>query len=183
MEIRFQVNLLLRRDSAFPPLANIQQDFTVIPIFWAQEGYNTVPDSTLTLMDFAILSPQIATGCLILGLLLLGGAIIAITVIQHCKRRRSLLSRETFYGGKIESDAETCKTPGTHRYSNSNIYGKGRRKSSSENTATTESLLTESEGSSKIRTSTSNSSSSLSSTKIDPMSDRLLSPILNITHS
>ena len=183
MEIRFQVNLLLRRDSAFPPLANLQQDFTVIPIFWAQEGYSTVPDSTLTLMDFAILSPQLATGGLILVFLLFGGTIIVITVIKHCKRRRSLLSIEMLYGGKTESDAETCKPPGAHRYNNSNLYGEGRRKSSSENTATTESLLTGSDRSSKIRTSSSNSSSSLSSTKMDPMSDSLMSPILNIPHS
>ena len=180
MQIRFQVNLLLRRDSAFPPLANLQQDLTVIPIFWAQEGYDTVPDSTLTLMDIAILSPQIATGGLILFLLLLGGAITSTTVIKHYKRRRSLLSIELLYGGKMASDTETCKTTVKQQYSNRDVYSEGRRKSSSDNTATTASLLNESENSSKIRTSSSNSSSSLSYTKMDPMSDSLISPILNV---
>merc|ERR1711997_304390 len=105
MEIRFQVNLLLRRDSAFPPLANLQQDFTVIPIFWAQEGYNTVPDSTLLLMDFAILSPQIATYGLIFFLLFLGGILISTTVIKHIKRSGKDTLIDKFYNRNTHSDS------------------------------------------------------------------------------
>ena len=176
MQIRFQVNLLLRQDSAFPPLSNLQQDFTVLPIFWAQEGYETVPDSTLALMDFAILAPKIATGGLILGLLLLGGTIISITIIRHFKSKRSILSLDMFYEGRTTADTETCKILINQRVEHSDLYSEARRKSSSDNTATTASLLADSENSSKMKTSSSNSSNSLSSTKIYSPSNTLRSP-------
>ena len=179
MQIRFQVNLLLNRDSAFPPLAKLQNDLTVLPVFWAQEGYNTVPDSTLMLMDFAILAPQIATGGLILCLLLLGGALISATVIKEWKRNRAHVSLETFYNRNTHSDLENSKISIHHGFKNSDVISEMRRKSSGDNTATTDSLLTESDNSSKARTSSSNSSSSLNSSKLDPMSETLIPTSFN----
>ena len=38
-QARFQLNLVIRQDSAFPPLANLTNSVTVVPMFWAQEGY------------------------------------------------------------------------------------------------------------------------------------------------
>ena len=38
-QARFQLNLVIRQDPAFPPLANLTDSVTVVPIFWAQEGY------------------------------------------------------------------------------------------------------------------------------------------------
>ncbi len=42
-QIRFQLNLLLQKDPDFPPLANLGKNLTVLPIFWAQEGYELPP--------------------------------------------------------------------------------------------------------------------------------------------
>ena len=41
--LRFQLNLLLQKDPDFPPLANLGNNLTVLPIFWAQEGYEIPP--------------------------------------------------------------------------------------------------------------------------------------------
>jgi len=174
MQIRFQVNLLLNRDSAFPPLANLSSDLTVLPIFWAQEGYNTVPDSTLMLMDFAILAPQIATYGLIFFLLFLGGILISTTVIKHIKRSGKDTLVDKFYNRNTQSDLKSCNISIHHRFENSDVYEEIRRKSSGGNTGTIDSLLTESDNSSKNRTSSSNSSSSLNSSKLDPMSETLI---------
>ena len=43
IQIRFQLNLLIQRDPDFPPLANLGKNLTVLPIFWAQEGYDLPP--------------------------------------------------------------------------------------------------------------------------------------------
>ena len=179
MQIRFQVNLLLQRDSAFPPLANLREDLTVLPIFWAQEGYDTVPDSTLTLMDVAILAPHLATGGLILGFLLLGIALISASIINYCKRKNRWKSMGTYYNVHKAKNTETCTIPSNQRYEKYDVYIEARRKSSGDNTATTASLLDGSENSSKTRASNSVSSSSLTSAKMYPLSDGSLSPISN----
>ena len=41
--IRFQLNLIIESDQDFPPLANLAKNLTVLPIFWAQEGYELPP--------------------------------------------------------------------------------------------------------------------------------------------
>ena len=179
MQIRFQVNLMLRRDMAFPPLANLQKNLTVVPLFWAQEGYNTVPDSSLRLMDLAILTPQIATIGLILGLLLLGGAILSVAVIKYFKRQRGITALQIYYMDGNSNETNAYKLALNHRYEKCDLYGEARRKSSGVNTATTDSLLNESENSSKLITSSSNSSSSLSSGKLYPISDTTISDILS----
>ena len=43
VQARFQLNLILRPDRAFPPLANLTHPITVLPIFWVQEGYDQLP--------------------------------------------------------------------------------------------------------------------------------------------
>ena len=181
MQIRFQVNLLLNRDSSFPPLAKLPNELTVLPIFWAQEGYDTVPESTLLLMDIAILTPQIATFCLILGLSLLGGVLIMSIVIKHWKNIRKHNSEDHFYSLNTQKDLQNCEITIHQRFKEHDIYGELRRKSSGDNTGTIDSLLTDSDRSSKNRTSSSNSSSSLNSTKLDPLSETLIPNTCNIT--
>ena len=39
VQARFQLNLVIRKDPGFPPLANLNESVTVVPMFWAQEGY------------------------------------------------------------------------------------------------------------------------------------------------
>ena len=43
VQIRFQLNLIIESDQDFPPLANLAKNLTVLPIFWAQEGYELPP--------------------------------------------------------------------------------------------------------------------------------------------
>ena len=71
---------------------------------------------------------------------------------------------------------------GTHqRFKEHDIYGELRRKSSGDNTGTIDSLLTDSDHSSKNRTSSSNSSASLNSTKLDPLSETLMPNTCSVT--
>ena len=130
-------------------------------------------------MDFAILAPQIATGGLILCLLLLGGALICAAVIKQWKRNRAHASLENFYNRNTQRDLENNKISIHQGFRSSDVISELRRKSSGDNTATTDSLLTESDNSSKTRTSSSNSSSSLNSSKIDPMSETLIPTSFN----
>ena len=46
-QARFQVNIILRPDQAFPPLANLTNPVTVLPVFWLQEGYDQLPRAQL----------------------------------------------------------------------------------------------------------------------------------------
>ena len=179
MQIRFQVNLLLQRDTAFPPLAHLKQDFSVLPLFWAQEGYDTIPDSTLTLIDVAILAPQLATWGLISSLLLLGGALISASSINYCKQKRAWKSINTYYDANMATTKETLIIPSNKRYERQDLRINTWRKSSDDNTATTASLLNSSKNSSKIAISNSFSSSSLSSTRNCPLSDSSLATVSN----
>ena len=153
MQIRFQVNLLLSRDEAFPPLKNLQQDFTVLPLFWAQEGYTSLSDSTLTLMDFAIIAPQVTAICLISGLLLLGGAIISIVVIKYFKAQRDLNAFEMKHVIKNSKETSTFQLTDNRRHEKCELYGHANVTSSRDNTAATDSLISYTEISSKPITS------------------------------
>ena len=60
-QARFQVNLVVRRDPSFPPLANLNNSVTVIPLFWAQEGYDELPAGTIQKLALALMLPNIGT--------------------------------------------------------------------------------------------------------------------------
>ena len=47
IQARFQVNFVISQDNAFPPLANLTNPKTVLPLFWLQEGYDELPESQL----------------------------------------------------------------------------------------------------------------------------------------
>jgi len=44
INVRFQLNILLRPDPAFPPLAKLKRPLTVQPLLWAVEGYDQLYD-------------------------------------------------------------------------------------------------------------------------------------------
>ena len=89
-QARFQVNLVVRRDPSFPPLANLNNTVTVIPLFWAQEGYNELPASVLQKLALALMLPNLfADGiiifCVVIGVLLILWPILkgmAISVVE-----------------------------------------------------------------------------------------------------
>ena len=60
-QARFQVNLVVRQDPSFPPLANLNNSVTVIPLFWAQEGYDELPAGTIQKLALALMLPNIGT--------------------------------------------------------------------------------------------------------------------------
>ena len=53
VQIRFQLNMLITPDAAFPPLSNLTEKLTVLPIFWAQEGFKQPPAGIALLGDFS----------------------------------------------------------------------------------------------------------------------------------
>ena len=55
------MNLVVRRDLSFPPLANLNNSVTVIPLFWAQEGYDELPAETIQKLALALMLPNIGT--------------------------------------------------------------------------------------------------------------------------
>ena len=55
------MNLVVRRDLSFPPLANLNNSVTVIPLFWAQEGYDELPAGTIQKLALALMLPNIGT--------------------------------------------------------------------------------------------------------------------------
>ena len=177
MQIRFQVNLLVRRDEAFPPLANLQQNMTVLPIFWAQEGYDTVPDSTLTMMEIAILGPSLAAGGLILILLLFGAALVAAATINYRRRGNKPPSIDTYYNAQKTQYFKKYTLPVNQRHKKYNFYKQDSRKSSSDNTDTSVSLINNSKQSSKFEISTSTSINSLNSARKYTAPDSSASPV------
>lgn len=68
-QARFQLNLVVRRDAAFPPLANLSRPVTVIPLFWLQEGYEKLPSAAMQKLKLALMLPNLlADGLIIVGL-------------------------------------------------------------------------------------------------------------------
>jgi hypothetical protein len=70
------VNLVVRRDPSFPPLANLNNSVTVIPLFWAQEGYDELPAGTIQKLALALMLPNIVADgiiilCVVIGVLLI----------------------------------------------------------------------------------------------------------------
>ena len=55
------MNLVVRQDPSFPPLANLNKSVTVIPLFWAQEGYDELPTGTIQKLALALMLPNIGT--------------------------------------------------------------------------------------------------------------------------
>ena len=75
-KIRFQVNLVLKPDPAFEPLSKLKKE-AIVPLFWAEEGYETPPEQTLTFLNAILALPGIlavGTTLLFLGL----GAVLLI---------------------------------------------------------------------------------------------------------
>ena len=99
--VRFQVNLLLERDPAFPPLRNITAPgTTVLPMFWAQEGFQDPGRANLSLMWLVLNAHWL--GAYVLAGISLGLAVVLVAVSGFCfvqrrfgEKRRELRRRES----------------------------------------------------------------------------------------
>lgn len=84
IKIRFQVSLLLERESNFPPLTKLTSQQTLLPVFWVEEGFSSPPDKELTILQFGLHLPfYVAVGLPLLvtitALLLFGFAVLCCT--------------------------------------------------------------------------------------------------------
>ena len=91
IQVRFQVNLVIEPDSNFPPLSNITSPLTVLPTFWAQEGFENLGATDIFFLKLALALPSYVT---------YGSVIIALLVAMGCfawpvmaARRAALASR------------------------------------------------------------------------------------------
>lgn len=79
---RFQLNLVVRQDTAFPPLSNLTEAVTVIPVFWAQEGYDVLPDSAMQKLKLALMLPNLFADCLIIACVVIGVILVLWPLLQ-----------------------------------------------------------------------------------------------------
>ena len=93
-QARFQLNLIVRKDPGFPPLANLSDSTTVIPIFWVQEGYNDLPSSTLQKLSIALMLPNIFSDGIIIIPVIIG---VLLIIWPLLKGARSILSEQQMY--------------------------------------------------------------------------------------
>ena len=72
VQARFQLNLIIRKDPAFEPLAHLDQNVTVIPLFWAQEGYDSLPPDAARKLYLALSVPDLFADGLIITCVITG---------------------------------------------------------------------------------------------------------------
>lgn len=83
IQMRLQVNLVVERDENFPPLANLssEEDLTVLPMFWVQEGFDSPDRGSLIKLYLALQAPDIARFGLPTLVLLLATVLICAPVL------------------------------------------------------------------------------------------------------
>ena len=101
MQVAFQANIIVEKDAAFPPLANLSQDRSVVPIIWAREGFTGLDGGGAALLRLAMVLPDAAAyGAPCLCLALACGALAA-----YVRRREK--------GGEDEAVGEELAVPAT----------------------------------------------------------------------
>jgi len=102
VQARFQLNLVVRPDPAFPPLANLSDPVTVIPIFWAQEGYNHLTPASMQKLNLALMLPNLFADGVIIICVVIGVLLIVWPLLQGAK---SILAEQKLckydFGSKI----------------------------------------------------------------------------------
>ncbi len=90
--ISFQVNLLLSPDPVFAPLANLTRPVTVLPVFWAKEGYSNLPPPQVWLLRLALATPR----ALVLSLIAacaISAIVFLVATILLCQRRERVTAK------------------------------------------------------------------------------------------
>ena len=109
IKARFQLNLVIRKDSAFPPLQNLpleESGVAVLPMLWASEGFHMPDEQGFLPLYVALNLPDVATVALPLGVLL--AAVLCLFVPVICWRRklpRSSGIEKIFTNDKKDIDA------------------------------------------------------------------------------
>lgn len=85
VQARFQLNIVIRPDPAFPPLKNLKNAVTVLPIFWAQEGYDELPENCMQRLNLALLLPDLFADGLIIVCVVVGVVLVSIPVFKSAK--------------------------------------------------------------------------------------------------
>ena len=77
MQIAFQANLVLDGDPAFPPLASLGSNRTVLPLLWAREGFEALDGGSQAMLKAALAVPAAAAYGGPLLCLLVAGVMLA----------------------------------------------------------------------------------------------------------
>merc|ERR1711881_467007 len=109
------------------------------------------------MMEIAILAPSLAAGGLIFISLLFGAMLVAAATINYRRKSNKLPPLDTYYNTSKKQYFTEYVLPTNQRHRKSNFYKEDSRKSSSDNTDTTVSLINNSKQSSKLEISTSTS--------------------------
>ena len=102
-KIRLQVNLVITKDPAFPPLANIRPERLVLPLFWAEEGYDQLPPETMQFVDMILSLPSTLTFGLTVTLLIVGTVCMSVPMVKFWWRTTHKTNRN---GSHQSSGAE-----------------------------------------------------------------------------
>ena len=76
---------MLRKDPIFPPLTNLSQEVTVLPLFWAQEGYDQLPTDCWQKLNLALILPELFSDGLIISCLVIGLFLVICPLFQGAK--------------------------------------------------------------------------------------------------
>ena len=111
IKARFQLNLIIRKDSAFPPLQNLplpEGGVSVLPMLWASEGFHMPDEQGFLPLYIALNLPDVVTVAFPLGLLLAAVLCFIVPLISWKRKlRRSSGARKKFandlhaYGDEI----------------------------------------------------------------------------------
>ena len=98
---RFQINLIIHPDPAFEPLQHLT-NVTVLPIFWATEGYPQLPNNAMQKLQVALLLPYLLVNGLTIFCGIMGVFLLIWTLVKGAKK---ILAEQQMYKFK-ENQAE-----------------------------------------------------------------------------
>jgi hypothetical protein len=87
VQIRFQLNVAVAADPAFPPLSALKPGYTVAPLFWAQEGFAAPDPAGARLLGLALRAPAAVAVAMPAGAL--AAALVCVAVAMALAVRRA----------------------------------------------------------------------------------------------
>jgi len=106
-KIRFQLNIMVQPDKAYPPMANLTQPLTVLPILWAEEGYDEWEDLCL----MVVLAVPYAASVMLVICLAIGAGLLLSFACGAFKRRQTPFKPRVYYVevSQETSDCNKCR--------------------------------------------------------------------------
>ena len=109
IKARFQLNLIIRKDSAFPPLQNLpleEGEVSVLPMLWASEGFHMPDEQGFLPLYVALNAPDVVTVAFPLSLLLAAVLCLFVPVISWKRKlKRSSGIQRRFANDQKDIDA------------------------------------------------------------------------------